>query len=304
MRLVTLLSAALCVTLLAAGEAWGQAGRFPIRFPSGGGGGFHVPIHFPWHGSGGDSDLFWVIVAIVGILVLAVVGWKLGEWLGRAKSSASSSGQTLNGLGSLGQSAATPPPPLEDLILRPDEVEEKARKTTRLLDALAQRDAAFNPLALRAFISATFTRVQQCWEARDYGPVRELLGPTLLAQHEELLKAMRRSRQINRIDDLRIRRLEFVHLWCPQETDRQEVTALITFEAKVYFVHERTGAFLHGSHKILPYQEFWIFRRYGEGWRLQVIDRSHESDRLEAANRVDGMTEVDRRNTEEGVIVL
>jgi hypothetical protein len=134
--------------------------------------------------------------------------------------------------------------------------------------------------------------------------VRDLLGPSILAKHVGLLSAMRRDGEINRIDELRIRRLEFVHVSRPPKADRHEVTALITFEAKVYFVKERSGYFLRGSPKVIPYQEFWVFRRYEGGWRLEAIERSDESDRLTAANDVSGMTERERRNTEEGVIVL
>jgi predicted lipid-binding transport protein (Tim44 family) len=235
-------------------------------------------------------------VAVVGVIAVAVVGWKLGRALGRRTSPGRSKPRRAT--------SPFPVPPLEDLILQPDAVEAKARKTTRLLEALAIRDPPFNPCQLRAFITSTFTRVQQCWEARDYGPVRASLGPSILAQHEELLRAMGRNREINRIEDLRVRRLEFVHVECPPEADRHEVTALITFEARVYFVNERSGVFLRGSQKVLPYQEFWVFRRHGDAWRLVTIDRSHESSRLEAANRVDGMTDVDQRNAEEGVIAL
>ena len=125
-----------------------------------------------------------------------------------------------------------------------------------------------------------------------------------MAEHEKLLRAMIRNHQINRLEDLHLRRLEFVHLWCPEETDRHEVTALITFEEKVYFVSDRTGAFLRGSQKVIPYQEFWVFGRCGESWRLVKIERSHESNRLEAANRVDGLSDLERRNAEEGVICI
>jgi predicted lipid-binding transport protein (Tim44 family) len=297
MRFVFLVLAALVVLFWTSVEAQGQAGRFipAPRIPAGGGWRFlpHIPF---FHGnSSGGEDVFWVIVAIVGIVGLAVIGWKLGEAMGRRGQPASpDAGPPMS---------PTDVPPLEDLIIRPDEVEEKARKTTRLLEALAQNAAAFNSLDLRTFITATFTRVQQCWEARDYGPVRELLGPSILAQHEQLLRAMSRSGEINCIEDLRVRRLEFVHVWCPADANCHEVTALITFEARVYFCDDRHGAFLRGSQKVIPYQEYWVFRRYGDLWRLVSIDRS-DWNRLEAANRVDSMTDVDLRNAEEGVIAL
>jgi hypothetical protein len=294
MRFVSFVSAAVCVLLWTSVEARGQPGRYiPLPAPSGGGGIPEILPHIPFFLGGGD--VCWVIGAIAVVIVVAAVGWNIGQAMGGGPSSPPNAGQSM-----------PPPsiPPLQDLIIQPDEVAEKARKTTRLLEALANRDAAFNPGELRALITATFTSLQQCWEVRDYGPVREALGPPLLAEHEAQLRAMRRDHVINRSDDVRLLRLEFVHVCCPPEADRHEVTALITWEAKCYFVDDRTGAFLRGSQKVIPYQEFWIFRRYDNGWRLQTIDRSHASDRLEAANRVDGMTEVDQRNAENGVIVL
>ena len=162
-------------------------------------------------------------------------------------------------------------------------------------------DAVFNPWALRAWIAAQFPRIKQCWQERAYDPLRELLMPGLYARHEELLRAMRCNGEINRLDDLNLRRLEFVHVFCPKEADTHEVTALITFDARVSFVHDRTGAFLRGSQKVVPYQEFWIFRRQGDTWRLQAIEQSHESDRLQAANRVATMTDENLRNAVDGL---
>jgi hypothetical protein len=90
---------------------------------------------------------------------------------------------------------------------------------------------------------------------------------------------MRRDGLINRIESLSVRRLEFVHVFCPEATDRHEVTALITFDAKTYFVDEATGAYVHGSRKILTYQEFWVFARRGNTWRLRTIDRDQVDHR-------------------------
>jgi predicted lipid-binding transport protein (Tim44 family) len=249
------------------------------------------------HGSGGiDSDVCWGFVAVLGAIVLVVVGWNLGRALTR--------GKTRPGVTAADRRAPTWSDPPRDLILGPGEVGEKARKTARLLHVLARRDSALDPSALHQSIAAMFAQVQRAWEARDYGPVGDLLTPSLRARHEQLLQAMRRERLINRIEDLAIQRLELVHVCCPEDSDEYEVTALITFAARVYFVNERREAFTRGLSKVLPYQEFWVFRRQGAQWRLHDIERSHQSKRLHAANKVGGLTDVDRRNAEEGVICL
>ena len=66
-----------------------------------------------------------------------------------------------------------------------------------------------------------------------------------------------------------MRRLEFVDAFGSEAT----VTALITFDARVYFVHEATGKYAHGAQKVLPYQEYSVFCRRGDNWRLRTIDR-------------------------------
>src|SRR5262249_7676199 len=114
----------------------------------------------------------------------AVVGRKIGTAIARGKTQAPQ--------GTAGAARAKfpfPIPPLEDLILSAKEVEPSALRTRRLLEELARRDPALEPSSLDAFIRATFLKVQRCWEERDYRPVRDLLAPCLLAEHEELLQA-------------------------------------------------------------------------------------------------------------------
>jgi hypothetical protein len=143
--------------------------------------------------------------------------------------------------------------------------------------------------------------VQKAWEARDYGSVRHLLLPGILAKHEKLLQSMREHHEINRIDDLRLERLEFVHLYCPQYVEIWEATALITFQARVYFVDDRTGAYTRGPRSSTWFQEFWVFRRRGETWLLQDIEESHLSDRLERPNYVAELTDQQLANAQSSI---
>jgi hypothetical protein len=291
----------LLISLLGASAVQAQAGRFiplpripvapraPIpRVPPPGGG---IHPHFPIHAGGkhddrgdGDKTAGWVILAILGTLALSPVGWFFGRAIGRRLRPGIKKGRPTPPQG-------TTVPPIQDLVLQPDEVAAKAEQTRRLMEFLAYEDSALDPNDLHSWIATTFTRVQKAWEARDYSPVRDLLLPGLLAKHERLLSEMRACHEINRIEDLRIERLELVHLHCPESVTAQEVIALITFQATVYFVDDRTGAYTRGLRRPSWFQEFWIFRRQEEGWRLQEIERSHESDRLERPNFVADLTD-------------
>jgi predicted lipid-binding transport protein (Tim44 family) len=195
-----------------------------------------------------------------------------------------------------------PVPPMQDLILSPDEVRDKSMRATRLMEFLGQTDSLFDPARLRDWVSEVFCRLQQCWQQRDLGPVKEHLTPKELARNEGLINTMRCRRLVNRVEDLQVRRLEFVHVARPEETDRHQFTALITFEAMAYFVHERTGVPLGGPPKTTWFQEFWTFRRHGDAWRLDEIQRSCDTGPLKAANQFTGLFVAELRNIERGVI--
>ncbi len=277
--------------LLAAGGAWGQAGRYvPVPRAPSGGGGLHFLPHL-LHGRVG-SEAVWVLVAVVMVVAAAILGWRLGYRLSARRPP----GAKPTGAG------ARSNPPL-DLILSPYDVQPRAHQTGQLLWYLARRDPIFNPSQLRAWVEGIFRDVQRCWENRDYKPVHHVLLPEIRARHELLLQLMRQNHEINRIENLEVQRLEFVHLMCPEATDRQEVTALITFAATVSFVDDRTGAYRRGYQQGL-FQEFWIFRRQSDRWRLLDIERSHESSCLQRPLRIAGLSEAELRNVENNVIAL
>jgi hypothetical protein len=292
------------LALLGSGRcAWAQAGRFiPRVIPGGGRFVPHIPIHF----FGQDSDLGTFLLWVVGLIVVAVVlgwvgyhlGWALGggrKRTGRAPGSAGSwppvGTPASAGFG----------PDQRDLILNPVQVEAKAGQTMLLMEFLARQDPCLDPAALRPLVSATFCLVQKCWEARDYGPLRDLLRPGILAEHERLLRQMQQGHEINRIENLRVDAVDFVHLDCPEDPDAWKITALITFEAAVYFVSDRDGTHTRGPRSPGRFQEFWVFRRQGEHWLLEAIERTHQSRLLQAANHVAGLSAEQLQNMQHSI---
>ena len=326
------------VAVLCGGRcAWAQAGRFvPRVFPGGGGGRFvHIP-HVPVHRFGQDSDVgaavgqesdagavvVLTVLAIVTVIILALVGYHLGWVLGGGskRSKERGRGRQARSLANSWQREGTAAPlyvgmswpatgsasaglrPYQrDLILNPDEVTERAGRTTLLMGSLAPQEPQLDPASLRSQVTRTFCQVQQCWEARDYGPVNDLLCPGIRAEHEELLRRMRQEGEINRIEGLRVKAVDFVHLFWPEEPDGREVAALITFEATVYFVNDRNGAHTRGLRSPGLFQEFWVFRRQGERWLLDAIERTHDSDLLWAANHVAGLSAEQLQNAQHGI---
>jgi hypothetical protein len=273
--------------------AWAQAGRYFPRPPGGGRSGsyFYIPIN----PIGRDTDLIEVIGGIALLILAAVfliaVGIRLGEVLGGGRKWSKPQAERKPASGR----------ELRDLILNPFAVEAKASQTTRLMEFLAHHDPRLNPRSLRALVLDTFSRVQRCWEARDYGPVRDLLGPDLLARHEGLLGQMRQGHEINRIKGLKVEAVDFVHLFCPEGPDGQKFAVLVSFEAIGYFVDDRNGTHTRGSQRPGLFQEFWVFRRQGERWRLEDIKRPHESNLLRAANHAAGLSAEQLQNAQHSI---
>jgi hypothetical protein len=264
-----LIAIALLLSLTTAARA--QAGRLPIpiRPPTG------LPIgpHLPGH-AGGDSDnsVVYILLGLGALALFCVIGAGLGK----------------------------PPTsePAPDLIHSADKVLPKAERTRRLMEFLARRDRLFDPTALRSWAEKSFLRVQECWQGR-LRPLGGLLLPALRAAHESQMAALRATGLRNVLRDLRVVRLEFVHLDCPADPDQQEVTALITFRAASSYVDARTGAFRQGSQVPNSFQELWVFSRKDDTWHLAWIERSHVSNRLARPNHVEELTEEQRQHAEE-----
>jgi hypothetical protein len=278
-----LLAALLLLSLTAA--AYAQAGRYiPIPVSPSGGSPFlpHVPYH---PHAGGDSSGSWVIGGVVGI-VLGVLGAIFKGMF------------NVQDGGNVAGPAAAPAP---DLIHEARVVAPKAEHTRRLLELLAHQDPLFEPTALGRWAEGCFLLVQECWQRGDYGPLGDLLLPTIRTEHESQLSAMLANGERNSLDGLRLEWLEFVHLSCGADPVDHELTALITFQAASYYVDARTGAFRRGSQVPTRFQEFWVFCRRENAWRLSAIERTETSTRLTDANRVAGLNEEQLAHAQQGV---
>lgn len=170
-------------------------------------------------------------------------------------------------------------------------VRRQADKTGRLLDFLARQDPAMKKEELAALVKSVFLKMQECWQARHYGPMRELLMPDLFAEHERQLQSMRKSHEIDRIENVRVDSVDIVHLRYPDKPEQREFTALITATARDYYVDDRTNTFLRGDQEPAQFQEFWTFQRQGNSWLLREIEQTKESDALTHDNFVEMFTD-------------
>jgi predicted lipid-binding transport protein (Tim44 family) len=178
-----------------------------------------------------------------------------------------------------------------DYIYPAATVAKKAVKTEKLLDFLSKQDPSFSLPELRNLAESTFRKLQECWEKRDYAPMEPLLMRALFLQHTVQLQGLARNHEINRIENLRVEKVDIVNLRYPEKKDQREFSALITASARDYYVDDRNQQFLRGDRSPARFQEFWTFQRLEDRWLLREIEQAGESDLLKDENFVEMLTD-------------
>lgn len=179
---------------------------------------------------------------------------------------------------------------LDYLYSRP-EIERKSLKTMKLLDFISRQDPSMSPQELRKAGEAAFRKLQECWQARDYTPMKTLLMESLFAQHTAQLQGLARNHEINKLDDLQVRQIDIVNVRYTEKPDTREFTALITASVRDYYVDDRNNMFLRGDRTPATFQEFWTFQRRGKNWLLREIEQAGESDILKDENYFEMLTD-------------
>jgi predicted lipid-binding transport protein (Tim44 family)/uncharacterized membrane protein YgcG len=232
----------------------------------GGGGGFHSGGSSG--GSGGPVDWrVWLIViaSVAGFLIIRVV-------FNRLQGGGSGDGNL-------------------DFTFSQSDVAPKEVKTHKLIDLIEKQDPAFSHAALVQKARETFVKLQECWQSRDYTPMKPLLMPDLYLEHTTQIAAMVRDHEINRIDQLQVEWIDIVGLRYTHAADQREYTALITAMAMDYYVDDRTGARRRGDTEPEEFQEFWTFHFHGGAWLLREIDQTRESHVLREENFCEALTD-------------
>ncbi len=178
-----------------------------------------------------------------------------------------------------------------DFVYSRKAIDGKANKTRKLLEFIARTDANFAEEKLRQRATQTFVQLQQCWQRRDYEPMRALMMPDLLTQHLQQIAGLRRNHEINIIDNLHVDRVDIVNVRYTHKANQREFTALITATARDYYLDDRTREFLRGDDSPAQFQEFWTFHWQDGNWLLREIEQTRESDALKDENFFEQFTD-------------
>lgn len=178
-----------------------------------------------------------------------------------------------------------------DFVYKPARVARKADKTRKLLEFLARQDLAMTPKALQDQAEATFLQLQECWQSRNYEPMKPLMMDDLHADHCRQIAGMVRNHEINMIEKIKVDRIDLVNVRYTAKENQREFTALITATAKDYYLDDRTKKRLRGDTNPAQFQEFWTFQRQDKTWLLREVEQSRESNALEEDNFFEQFTD-------------
>jgi predicted lipid-binding transport protein (Tim44 family)/uncharacterized membrane protein YgcG len=178
-----------------------------------------------------------------------------------------------------------------DYLYPPATVAKKAAKTEKLLSFLSKQDPSLSSPELQKLAEATFRKLQECWGKREYGPMEPLLMRALFLQHTAQLQGLTRNHEINRIDDLKVEKVDIVNVRYMEKADQREFSALMTASARDYYLDDRNHKYLRGDKSPALFQEFWTFQHSGDRWLLREIEQSGESDLLKEENFVEVLTD-------------
>ncbi len=133
-------------------------------------------------------------------------------------------------------------------------------------------DPSFDPEAFKEFAQDVFFKVQAAWTRRDIAVMQQYLGSELLSEYEGHFADLKAKGQINKLENIAVRKVEIVD---SGETDKEDFI-IVRFTANLldYTVDEASGKVLEGdSSEPVKFDEKWAFAgpKGTSAWKLEGI---------------------------------
>lgn len=139
---------------------------------------------------------------------------------------------------------------------------------------IRQMDPSFDENRFNDAVMDMFFKIQGGWMNRDLSPVSGLLTDEMKRVFQEDLDRLLRDKQVNRLENIAVRKVEIVETW--QEAGQDYVSALIYANLLDYTTDDATGAVVSGSKtEPVKFEEYWTFTRPvgNNPWRLSAINQ-------------------------------
>jgi predicted lipid-binding transport protein (Tim44 family) len=134
-------------------------------------------------------------------------------------------------------------------------------------------DGEFHPEAFKETAQDLFFKVQAGWTRRETEVLKNLVGDQLLAEYGQRFAEMKQKGQINRLENIAVRKIDLVNAGVQEG----EIFVTVKFTANLldYTVDEHTGAVVSGDRENpVKFEEDWSFAcPVGtRNWKLEGID--------------------------------
>lgn len=142
------------------------------------------------------------------------------------------------------------------------------------LNQVRQYDPQFDATAFKNMAQDTFFKMQAAWMRQDLSSVKNLLTEEMYGILDQELAGMKSKGQVNRLENIAIREIEFSEAW--QEEGQDLVTVGFLANLLDYVTDAKTGQVISGSDvEPVKFEEYWTFvRPIGPGpWKLGAIQQ-------------------------------
>jgi predicted lipid-binding transport protein (Tim44 family) len=142
------------------------------------------------------------------------------------------------------------------------------------LSHVQQMDSSFDENRFNDLVMDIFFNIQGAWMNRNLSSVSGLLTNEMTRVFQEDLDRMLKDKQINRLENIAVRKVEISEVW--QESGRDYITVLIYANLLDYTTDDTTGAVVAGSKtEPVKFEEYWTFSRSvgNNPWQLSAISQ-------------------------------
>jgi len=212
-------------------------------------------------GAGGSG------IGLFEILIIGVIIFFLVRWFRRKKKNSSYPG--IQQFANSSPMTNDVPSPSEGVIAQneaypPDSI-------TDGLELIKLSDPQFDEETFKEIAQNVFFKVQASWMRRDIEQIKPLLVPELITQWENDFAEMRKKGEINRLENIAVRKVNIVDAWV--ETGEEHITLQFTANLLDYTTDE-SGQIISGDqNEPVKFDEKWTFiRNVGSAnWLLAAI---------------------------------
>jgi len=153
-------------------------------------------------------------------------------------------------------------------------VSPAARDLQSGLEQIRRFDSGFDEYQFKETAQDLFFRIQAAWMNRNLEGTEGILTDEMATFFAGQFAEMKRKGQINRLENIAVRKVEVTEAW--QESSKDYITVLFTANLLDYTVDDKSGEVVAGDrHSPVKFEEFWTFCRPGghPQWELSAINQ-------------------------------